>query len=322
MVTHGFFRGMAAAGRLHPAARPARHGVTVERDVPYLDDGRREHLLDVYRPSERPGPHPVVLYAHGGGFRILSKDTHWVMGLAFARHGAVVFNVNYRLAPAHKYPAALVDLCAAYEWVIANAARFGGDPARLVVAGESAGANLVTCLTVAACWPRPEPWARRVFDLGVVPRALLPACGILQVSDTARFRRRKPRLPTWLDDRLWEVEDAYLGGVRESERELADPVVFLERAPPPVRRLPPLLAPVGTRDILLDDTRRLVAAVRRLGGTSEAAYYPGEAHAFHAMVLRPAARRCWQQMLAFVERHAGQAGVRSGGDGASTAAAG
>ena len=107
----GFFRGISRAGLLHPSARPERHGVEVLRDIAYLDTGRPEHRLDVYRPRRASTTEnvPVVLYVHGGGFRILSKDTHWVMGLAFARRGYLVFNIGYRLAPAHPYPAALSD---------------------------------------------------------------------------------------------------------------------------------------------------------------------------------------------------------------------
>src|SRR5690606_5988723 len=123
-----------------------------------------EHRLDVYRPAHAEGPRPVVLYVHGGGFRILSKETHWLMGLYFARRGYVVFNIGYRLAPKHPFPAALEDSADALGWVVQNAHRYGGDPTRLVLAGESAGANLVTSLTLACCYRREEPYARRVFD--------------------------------------------------------------------------------------------------------------------------------------------------------------
>src|SRR5262245_57988665 len=88
---------LSRTARLHPAARPRRHGVQVLRDVRYADGHGADRLLDVYQPVGRPGPLPVVLYVHGGGFRILSKDSHWMMALAFARHGYLVFNINYRL---------------------------------------------------------------------------------------------------------------------------------------------------------------------------------------------------------------------------------
>src|SRR5437868_9289942 len=143
-IVDNAFRGLSRIGQMMPAARPARHGVEVTRDVAYIEDGSRDHLLDVYRPTNRrpSGPAlPVVLYVHGGGFRILSKDTHWIMGIAYARRGFVVFNVNYRLGSEAAFPGAIADVCAAYAWVRANAAAYGGDPDRIVLAGESAGAN-------------------------------------------------------------------------------------------------------------------------------------------------------------------------------------
>src|SRR5262249_14786074 len=221
------FRGLSRLGQLHPHAAPAHHGVDVIRDVAYRPTGRRAHRLDVYVPRDATAPMPVVLYVHGGGFRILSKETHWAMGLAFARRGYLVFNINYRLAPAWRFPAAVEDACAAYTWAIDNAERFGGDGDRLIVAGESAGANLATALAICATTRRPEPWARAVFDAGVVPRAVLPACGILQVSDPGRFARRR-RLPSYVTDRIDEVAQGYLGPAPPENLDLADPVVFLE----------------------------------------------------------------------------------------------
>ena len=128
-----------------PIAKPERHGIRLLRDVPYRDSGRRSHLLDIYRPKGA-GLRPAVLYVHGGGFAILSKDTHRVMAMAFARQGYVVFNINYRLGPQHRYPAALEDAAAALLWVKEHARAFGADPSPIVLAGESAGANLVAAL--------------------------------------------------------------------------------------------------------------------------------------------------------------------------------
>ncbi len=305
LIVDNFFRAIANAGRLHPQARPERHQVEVLHDLAYRDTGLVAHRLDVYRPRESTGPLPVVLYMHGGGFRILSKDTHWLMGLAFARRGYLVLNINYRLAPAAPFPAALEDAAAAFEWTVHNVERLGGDPSRLVLAGESAGANLAAALAVATCFSRPEPFARRVFDAGVVPRAVVPACGIFQVSGVERFSRRR-RLAPWVQDRLDEVSRAYLGRARLDEPralDLADPLVLLEREEAPARALPPFFLSVGTADPLLDDTRRLAAALERRGVPVEARYYPREMHAFQALVFRRAARDCWQSTFAFLGRH-------------------
>lgn len=306
LLAEGFFQGASRLGRLHPASRPERHGVEVVRDVPY-DPAHPMRRLDVWRPRRADAERlPALLYVHGGGFRILSKDTHWVMALGFARRGFVVFNVDYRLAPAHPYPAAVEDVAAAYAWVAANGAEHGADVSRLALAGESAGANLVAALTVAACFERPEPFARKVFETGVVPRAVLPACGLHEVSDPGRFRRRKPRLSRFLMDRIEEVSHAYVGHLDDpggAHADLASPLRVFEADTESARPLPPFFLTCGTADPILDDTRRLDAALRRRGVVSEARYYPGEPHAFHAMVFRESARRHWRDSYAFLDRH-------------------
>jgi acetyl esterase len=305
-MVDGFFQGASRLGRLHPRANPQRHGVEVLRDIAYQAGGRTEHLLDVWRPLDRSRPSPALLYIHGGGFRILSKDTHWIMALAFARRGFTVFNISYRLAPAHPFPAAVQDACAAYVWVAQHAHEYGADLGNLVLAGESAGGNLVTSLTLAACFQREEPYARAVFETGVVPKLTLPACGMLQVSDPGRVRRRKPHLSKFVEDRLAEVSHHYLHGSQVPDArtlDLADPLLVLERDDVPDRPLPAFFAPVGTRDPLLDDTRRLGLALQKRGVPCDVRYYPGELHAFHALVFRPLAQQCWRDTFAFVDRH-------------------
>jgi acetyl esterase len=308
-VASAFFEGLSSVGQLHPAASPKRHGVEVERDVVYGPDATF-HLLDIYKPVHRPGPWPVVFYVHGGAFHLLSKDTHWLMGLVFARYGYLVVNISYRLAPRHPYPAAIEDTCAAYRWLAANITRLGGDPDRVAVAGESAGGNLITALTLATCQHRPEPWARAVFETNLAVKAALPFCALLEVSRPERFSERR-RLPRWVDGMIRDTSASYLHGHPPGPgpaTELADPLRVLEqRAGLPSRGewerpLPPFFAPVGTRDPLLDDTRRLEKALTKLNVPCEARYYPGGIHAFHAMVWDPAARRCWRDALAFLDR--------------------
>jgi acetyl esterase len=296
-----FFHGLSSAGRLHPRSRPEAHNVEVIRDVPYGGTTHESHRLDIYRPIGAQQPLPVVLYVHGGGFQLLSKDTHWLMGLVFARAGYVVCNISYRLAPKHPFPAALEDTCAAFEWVAHHVADYGGDPRKFVVAGESAGANLVFALTLATCYRRREPYAQRAWNVGLVPSAVVLGCGILQVSDPARFARRR-KLPRWIARMITDVSEGYIRGV-QANAELADPLVVLERGSAPDRPLPPFFAFVGTRDPVLDDTRRVERALQALQVPHEVRYYPGELHAFHALMMRKAARECWRDKFAFLERH-------------------
>ncbi len=103
-------------------------------------------LLRIYRPKHTAN-RGACLYFHGGGWVLNSIDTHddFVRRLSDAA-GCVCVSVNYRLAPEHPYPAAADDAYAALQWVAANGAEWNIDPARLAVAGDSAGGNLA-----AAC---------------------------------------------------------------------------------------------------------------------------------------------------------------------------
>ncbi|MEQ1506082.1 MAG: alpha/beta hydrolase [Myxococcota bacterium] len=307
-VVDTFFQGASRAGRWLPSARPEAHGVEVVADVPYRDSDDPLHRLDVYRPLRPPpamrdpvtGRLPIVVYLHGGGFRMLSKDSHWLPGLIFARRGYVVFNASYRLAPRDPFPAAIEDAAEVFRWVVEHAAAHGGDRDRIAIAGESAGANLAVALTVCTTFRRDEPWARAVYDTGVVPKAVLPAMGLLQVSDPGRFARGRA-LPWWLLDRIEEVQEAYLP--TGDGHDLADPLLVLERGDAPDRPLPPFHAVCGTADPVLDDTRRLERALRARGVVHEVGYVPGGVHAFHMFVFLAPARDCWTRMLAFTHRH-------------------
>lgn len=302
-AVEALLEGLSRGARLHPEMQRALGDVEVEHDLRYREGGDEAHRLDVYRPKGATGKLPVVLHVHGGGFRILSKDTHWMMGLGFARPrpeggGLLVVNVNYRLAPKHPFPAALEDVCAAWAWTLDRVADFGGDPERIALAGESAGANLVTALTVATCFRRGEPFARATFDRGAVPRAAMPFCGLLQVSDIARFTAGTESV--LVRDRMQAVSQGYLGRASGAEAALADPLVLLEGSDLPERSLPPFFAACGGADPIVDDTRRLADALRRRGVPVDAPEYAGEPHAFHALLWRTQAQRCWDDALCWV----------------------
>jgi acetyl esterase len=295
------YYGLEVVGHVQGRVRKAH--VQVHRNIPYLGTGRRSHLLDVYVPQGRTGPLPVVMYVHGGAFMWCSKDTHFLFAHAWAEAGFVVFNINYRLAPRNMFPAAVQDACEALRWVGDNAARFGGDPRRLVLSGESAGANLVTALTIACCSARSEPWARALFDAQIVPRAVVAACGILQVSDARRFSARRA-LPGVVRRILHLLPDGYVdlsAPRREHELDFADPLRVFESGYRFERPLPGFFLPVGTADPLLDDTRRMAGALSARGVPCDVRYYAGEIHAFHAMVWRALAQQCWRDSFRFVD---------------------
>ena len=97
----------------------------------------------------RDGLRPALVYFHGGGFVFGNLDTHDAVCRAIAKEsGAVVISVDYRLAPEHKFPAAVDDCYAATVWVAANAERLGIDASHIAVGGDSAGGNLATVVAL------------------------------------------------------------------------------------------------------------------------------------------------------------------------------
>jgi acetyl esterase len=291
-----------------PVAHPALYGVEIERNVPYRGTSDPAHTLDIYRPKVIAHRRPAVMYVHGGAFSTLSKDTHRVMALNFAARGYVVFNINYRLAPLHGYPAPLEDAAAALRWVEANSARHGADPSRIVLAGESAGANLVTALAVAAIEPRPEPFARTIYERNVPIRAVVAMYGLLDMHDLHRFTAH-PRLMPWLKAMIVDAGAAYVGRpIRERVEgaPLASPLRLLAApATGGARPPPPFFAAAGTADPLLDDSRRLQAAIEARGGLCRLEIFPGEIHGFNALIWRKAAQDKWRAVGEFLRHHVG-----------------
>ncbi len=122
-----------------------------KKDMTYpIADGTQP--IRIYTPENAgSGPLPVIVYYHGGGWVIANLDTYESSAMALAKKtGAIVASVEYRRAPENKFPAAHEDSFAAYKWVVANAGQFGGDPAKLAVAGESAGGNLAANVAIMA----------------------------------------------------------------------------------------------------------------------------------------------------------------------------
>ncbi len=296
-----------------PDAQPGRHDVVVHHDVAYADPGDAAHRLDVYIPARTERPTPVVMYVHGGAFSMLSKDTHRVMALAFARGGYLVFNINYRLGPRHLFPAPLEDAATALLWVHERCEEYGGDRTRLAIAGESAGGNLVTALAIAHASPRPEPFARAVFERNLPLRAVVSTYPFLDLTDIDRYRLH-PKIAFWARDMLSDAAVCYVGhdihgGVRNNP--LSSPLLVLEHGFRPARPLPPFFTNAGTKDPLLPHARRLKAALDRLGTPCELLVQPGEIHGYDAMVWRPAARLKWKKTHEFLEQHMRASPVKS-----------
>ena len=192
------------------------------------------------------GDGPVVVYLHGGGYCIGSLDSHRSMltHLASAVDGRVLA-VDYRLAPEHPFPAALDDACSAYRWIVAG----GADPARVVVAGDSAGGGLTLATLVA------------LRDAGdALPAAgvcLSPWADLTQSGATISEKAAADPMVRAEDLERWAA--AYAGADHDPGSPGLSPL-FADLC-----GLPPLLVEVGAAEVLLDDARRLAERARAAG---------------------------------------------------------
>ena len=195
--------------------------------------------LRIYRP-EGESPLPAVFYFHGGGFCAGSLDlVDPICRLLTNRSGCVVISVDYRLAPEHPYPAAVMDAYVAISWVGAYGERFGVDTARLAVVGESAGATLAT----AACMlirdknlGEPEITLQYllcpVTDLVKFETPSYQEFGEGHLLTTGMMRTWKGYYLTGVEDRVGET---YCSPVREQNLNNLPPAIIITAEYDPLR---------------------------------------------------------------------------------------
>jgi len=209
----------------------------------------------------------------------------------------------------HSYPRPLKDAMAAFEWVLDNGAKYGADTDRIAIIGESAGANLTAALAYCVSHPRPEPFARRIFERDVTLCCVAPLYGLLDLYDVERFWRdpkKNKRMAGWIKGEIRGTAYSYLGRrvKRALQFPLASPLRLFEQAPQNGSRpLPPFFTTVGTADPLLSDTIRLSDALHKRATDCDLHVFRGEIHAFNVMLWRAAAREQWGALFDFLERH-------------------
>ncbi len=229
------------------------------RDVPFTG-GAAPLLCDLYRPAGR-GPHPMVVVIHGGAWDGGTRSEGTQVSRALAGSGFLVVSIDYRLAPAHRFPDQLADVRLALAWIRSHAVDFDGDPARIALLGRSAGAQLA-CIAAAA-------------EGGRV-KALV---GFYSPVDLT-VGYRDPGFPDPVDTRA--VFRTFLGGTPDELPELYRDASPIEQAD---RIHVPTLLITGGRDHLVDIsfTRSLAERIRAHGAPVAVIDLPWSEHAFDAI---------------------------------------
>jgi acetyl esterase len=223
----------------------------------------------VYRPRAlKSTPAPAFIFYHGGGWVICDLDSHDVVCRQIAdQTGFMVFSVDYRLAPEHKFPAAAVDSIAATQWIVDNAAQFDIDTSRVFVGGDSAGGNLTAVVTLHARENRGPKLAGQVL--------IYPATDMAMTHPS----HRNPDTDVLLTNSLmrWFI-DHYLGGKGDVDDWRASPARAKD-----LKGLPPAFLMTAGADPLHDEGVEYKDRLKAAGVEVTYSDYPGQFHGFWTM---------------------------------------
>ena len=273
----GFWDAAAAVYNRGAPERP------VERNVE-LREGRDDALTaDIYLP-DGDGPHPVVLFIHGGAWVVGSPATHHKLTCRFAEAGYLTISVDYALAPERPYPAGLDDCLFAADWALAHASLYGGDPDRMAISGDSAGGNLAAAVI-----------AKQLERDGVT--SFGAASLLYGAYDWALLQRTPAGLPFY----DWRSDEAAASAYHGSAS-LSDPGIS-PACSPHLAGFPPTQLLVGNDDPLLMQSLAFTADLQRAGVATDLRIYEGMPHAFLQIEEYPACGEALAEIWTFLDAH-------------------
>jgi acetyl esterase len=227
------------------------------------------------------GPHPVMIYLHGGGWAFGSPASFRKLGMQFAEAGYLTIVLDYRLAPEHPFPAALEDTMFAVQWARDNARRWNGDGARIAIGGDSAGGN-----------PSLSALASSAPELREVLRAAVLFYGAYDLAATAERTRALAGLQTQLS--------SYVGGRTAL---FDDPRVSPLKAVAAGRLAPCFILGAGEDAWCLADSLVLAQALTAAGSPYELHVMEGMPHGFMQMSTLEGCRAAMRLMWDFLARN-------------------
>lgn len=218
----------------------------------------------IYTPSGEP-PFPVMVFFHGGGWVIGDLESHDPLCRTLTNaSGSMIVAVDYRLAPEHKFPAAVDDCYAAAKWVADQAADLGGDPNRLGVGGDSAGGNLSAVVCLLA---RDRGGPKLAYQL-----LIYPATDFAMNMPSVRENGEGYFLT--FQDMVW-FTNHYIRGASDKLNPLVSPLVAADHS-----GLPTAIIVTAQFDPLRDEGEAYGEKLRQAGVSVKVRRYNGMIHGF------------------------------------------
>jgi len=222
--------------------------------------------LRIYTP-EGSGPLPILMYMHGGGWVFGNLDSSDNVCRFFANKvGCIVISVDYRLAPKHKFPAAVEDAYFATQWAFENAGHINGDSHRIAVGGASAGGNLAAAVCLMA---KDQDGPPIVFQLLAYPATNLATLE----TDSYRYFAKGYGLTK---ARVKWFRKQYLEREEEGRNTYASPLLANN-----LSNLPPALVITGEFDVLRDEGEAYANRLKQEGVSARNIRYAGMGHMAH-----------------------------------------
>jgi acetyl esterase len=277
------------------ASKHAPADIEEQRDLAYLPN-ERSARLDVYRPARHSNPLPVVVWVHGGGF--MSGDKAHVANYLkiIAGAGFATVAVNYGLAPMARYPEPVRDVADALRYLQEHAARLRIDTSRIVLAGDSAGAQIAAQVGIVVS---SRPYAASMQMLAPIPRehlrGLVLFCGLYDpdLRDNAESHKRFLAMAT---KAYFGVED-----ISNDPRKAQFSIVGNLPA-----GMPPLFVSAGNGDPLVAHAYKLVEVARAKGVQVEPLFFesasPKLDHEYQFVLDSREGQEALQRMLGFLRR--------------------
>ena len=258
-------RSAMAAARRAAAIEPPQVGEVSDQKI---TSANGEIHARLYRPLEARGSIPGLVFFHGGGWVLGDLESHDILCRRLANAGeCAVLAVDYRLAPEHKFPAAVEDAVTATQWVFANAQMLEIDPERIAVGGDSAGANLATVVC---------HMARDVGKLRI--RLQLLIYPVVELAFThPSHQLKEDHLPVLGETMIW-FREHYLSEPKHQQDWRASPLLAKSFS-----ALPPAYVLTAGYDPLSDEGAAYAGRLEQAGVQVTRRHFPGQIHGFLTM---------------------------------------